>query len=260
MALEQSTPDGLPARPPAHPQAHVSLSASLPPSPSPLPPLPPSHPSLPAPPQFCPEVAPGEGAVKDCLEDNMLMAGFSEDCAQWLGLLRADRSGGRWARAVGRGGRARPPCAPPSAAPQPRHPHPHSRPTTHPPHPTDHFRLDSKIREYCADDMQRLCGVSAIAAELAEPLAGPVTVTEEQLSRCLQDYRWAGGCSVLGACPTPLLSFDLMATGAHLHPHPNLQPRPPPHTHTHHQGRAARRPLPQPRHPPHLPEHGGHPL
>ena len=135
-----------------------------------------------------------------------------------------------------------------------------SRPTTHPPHPTDHFRLDSKIREYCADDMQRLCGVSAIAAELAEPLAGPVTVTEEQLSRCLQDYRWAGGCSVLGACPTPLLSFDLMATGAHLHPHPNLQPRPPPPTHTHHQGRAARRPLPQPRHPPHLPEHGGHPL
>ena len=43
--------------------------------------------------QFCAEVAPGEGAVKDCLEDNMLMAGFSEDCSQWLGLLRADRSG-----------------------------------------------------------------------------------------------------------------------------------------------------------------------
>ncbi|KAL4853837.1 Golgi apparatus protein 1 [Chlorella vulgaris] len=52
-----------------------------------------------------------------------------------------------------------------------------------------HFRLDSVIRTHCGPDVNRLCGLDRGLFEGVEYLGAPLTVSDDSVSKCLQDNR-----------------------------------------------------------------------
>lgn len=70
-----------------------------------------------------------------------------------------------------------------------------------------HFRLDSVIRTHCGPDVNRLCGLDRGLFEGVEYLGAPLTVSDDSVSKCLQDNRCdllvaaaASGCKCCHVC------------------------------------------------------------
>lgn len=96
----------------------------------------------------------------------------------------------------------RAPCLPPTLGAHTLTPS--FSPCSHPPL-AEFFRLDSVIRKRCVADIKRHCGVGDDALVQSVEMLGPtLTVSEDSISKCLQDHRCgippAGYCVTAAPC------------------------------------------------------------